>query len=120
MTAILENVYRKLADEKYQFTESEFSVQYLGKSSSYFAYLKCTGKQVSVDALLRLWGKLNTEHQVCMSDINRAINPFQKHIIFEWAELLREQSEQVLTELNERSQPSQNRTSSFMNQNIEN
>ena len=36
------------------------------------------------------------------------------------AELLREQSEQVLTELNERSQPSQNRTSSFMNQNIEN
>jgi|SaaInlStandDraft_7_1057024.scaffolds.fasta_scaffold115443_2 hypothetical protein len=103
MTAILENVYRKLAVEKYQFTESEFSVQYLGKSSSYFAYLKCTGKQVSVDALWKLFGKLNTEYQLCSSAIDRTDHEFRKQMLVDWADLYQKLSKDVFTELCQRS-----------------
>jgi hypothetical protein len=103
MTAILENVYRRIADEKYDFTETDFSKQYLGKCGTYFAYLKSTGKDVSVDALLKLWGKLNTEHQACSSAISRTERVFQKQMLTEWAELYRELSNDVFAELCERA-----------------
>ena len=103
MTAILENVYRRIADEKYEFTETEFSEQYLGKCGTYFAYLKCTGKDVSADALLKLWGKLSAEHQACSSAISRTERVFQKQMPTEWAELYGELSSDVFTELCERA-----------------
>jgi hypothetical protein len=103
MDAILENVYRTLAAEKYRFTESEFSEQYLGKSGTYFAYLKCTGKQVSVDALLKLWGKLNAEHKVCSSDINRPEHAFRRQMLMDSNNMYQKLIEDVYSELCDRA-----------------
>jgi hypothetical protein len=103
MTAILQDIYGKLANEKHDFTETDFSEQYLGKSGTYFAYLKSTGKDVSADALLKLWGKLNVEHQSCASAINRTDRAFNKQMLTEWAQLYSELSNDVFTELCERS-----------------
>jgi hypothetical protein len=103
MTAILENIYGRLAAEKYRFTESEFSEQYLGKCSSYFAHLKSTGKQVSIDALWKLWSTLNIEHEMCLYDISNAKREFQRQMLAEAAELFRDLREEVFTELRERA-----------------
>jgi hypothetical protein len=103
MTAILENIYRRIADEKHDFTETEFSQQYLGKSGTYFAYLKCTGKDVSSDALLKLWGRLNIEHQTCANALTRTQHAFSKHMLQEWVELYSGLSNDVFTVLHERA-----------------
>jgi hypothetical protein len=103
MTAILDEVYSKIAAEKHEFTETDFSKQYLGKSGTYFAYLKSTGKEVSDNALLKLWGKLSSEHQACSSAINRTERVFQKQMLTEWAELYSQLSDDVFTELCERA-----------------
>ena len=103
MTAILDEVYTKLAAEKHEFTETDFSKQYLGKSGTYFAYLRCTGKDVSSDALLKLWGKLNIEQQTCSSALTRTQHAFSKHMLQEWAKLYSELSQTVYTELCERA-----------------
>jgi hypothetical protein len=103
MTAILEDVYSKIAAEKHEFTETDFSKQYLGKSGTYFAYLKSTGKDVSDNALLKLWGKLSAEHQACSSAMSATQHTFNKHILSEWAELYSQLCDDVFTELCERA-----------------
>ena len=103
MTAILDEVYTKLAAEKHEFTETDFSQQYLGKSGTYFAYLRCTGKDVSSDALLKLWGKLNIEQQTCSNAMTSTQHPFSKHMLQEWVELYSELSQTVFAELHERA-----------------
>ena len=61
MTEILENVYNRLAFEKFEFgfTKAKFSKHYLGKSETYFSYLLSSGNDESANVLLMLWGKLN-------------------------------------------------------------
>ena len=103
MPAILKNVYRRIADEKHDFTETDFSREYLGKCGTYFAYLKSTGKDVSADALLKLWGKLNIEHQMYTTAITRTERAFSKQMLTEWAELYSDLSNDVFTELCERA-----------------
>jgi hypothetical protein len=103
MTAILENVYRKLADEKYGFTETDFSEQFLGKSGGYCAYLRSTKRNISADALLRLWGKLVTGHNMHAAAISRTEHTFRKQILMDSAELFKELSDEVFTELCERA-----------------
>jgi hypothetical protein len=103
MTAILQDVYGRLAKEKHDFTETDFSKQYLGKSGTYFAYLKSTGKDVSADALLKLWGKLNIEKQTCSNALSRTQHAFHQQMLQEWTELYSELSNDVFTELCERA-----------------
>lgn len=43
------------------FTEKEFSARYLGKSDTYYAYLKCTRSEPSKTALIHLWHQLKRD-----------------------------------------------------------
>jgi hypothetical protein len=97
---LLENIYRRLAIEKYRFTESEFSEQYLGMSKSYFAYTKCCkGKRVSSDAWLNLYGKLTTERQIHTTAITRTDHEFRKQMLVDWAKLYEELAQIAFDEL---------------------
>ena len=47
------------------FTEREFSKNYLGKSITYYGYLKCTNNKPSKSALINLWRKLKQDTYKC-------------------------------------------------------
>lgn len=87
MTIILDKIYNQLATEKWGLTERQFSKEYLGKCETYFAYLKSTGKEPSSDALLKLWGRLNTERQLYKASLGRTYSGPQKQILTDWATL---------------------------------
>ena len=103
MTAILENIYRRLAAEKHDFTETEFSVHYLGRSKSYFAFLKSSGQQISSESLLNLWGKLTTEHQMYSSAIKRTEHPYQKQMLIDRSQFYKKLTKDVFSCLCERA-----------------
>ena len=103
MIAISENIYRRLADEKYDFAETEFSVHYLGRSESYFAFLKSSGKQISSESLLNLWGKLTREQEMYSAAINKTEHAFRKQMLMDWNQFYKDLAEIVFAELCERA-----------------
>ena len=105
MTEILENVYNRLAFEKFEFgfTKAKFSKHYLGKSETYFSYLLSSGNDESANVLLMLWGKLNKEHQSCAIAANNTDHEFRKHMLTEWVTLYREISNDVFTAICDRA-----------------
>ena len=59
MTNIIEHTYTALANTgELSLTEKDYSINYLGRCKSYYAYLKSTGKQPSTEVLLQLWAQL--------------------------------------------------------------
>ena len=95
MKDILQNVYDELAVEKENLTETQFSEQYLGKCSSYFAYLKCEKKQPSADALLKLWKTLNRYQALYKEHLRSAQTPFHKQMLQDWVALHQKLSRDV-------------------------
>jgi len=62
----LNNYYTALSDLNGEhFTEKQFSRDYLGKSITYYGYLKCTNSKPSKDALIHLWKALKQETYKC-------------------------------------------------------
>ena len=47
------------------FTEREFSQRYLGRSETYYSYLKSTESQPSKSALINLWRQLKQDAYKC-------------------------------------------------------
>jgi len=47
------------------FTEGDFSKDYLGKSITYYGYLKCTNSKPSKSALINLWRQLKQDTYKC-------------------------------------------------------
>jgi hypothetical protein len=47
------------------FTEGDFSKDYLGKSITYYGYLKCTNSEPSKSALINLWRQLKQDTYKC-------------------------------------------------------
>ena len=53
---IVRDTYEQLRRD-YAMSEYDFSENWLKKSKGYFAYLKCTGSQPSLEAILALYGE---------------------------------------------------------------
>ena len=59
MNNIIEQNYTKLANTgELYLTEKDYSTNYFGSCKSYYAYLKITGRQASIDVLFKLWLQL--------------------------------------------------------------
>ena len=95
MTEILQNIYNQLASEHAYLSEREFSRDYLGKSETYFAYLKSAGKSPSSDALLSLWRRLNKEKKLCKQALSRAKNLYHTELLQNWVILYEKVSDEV-------------------------
>ena len=55
MNNIIEHTYTSLANtDELRLTKKDYSMNYLGRCKSDYAYLKSTGRQASTDVLLRL------------------------------------------------------------------
>ena len=55
------------------FTEGDFSKDYLGKSITYYGYLKCTNSEPSKSALINLWHQLRYDSGVLAEQAQRSI-----------------------------------------------
>ena len=55
------------------FTEGDFSKDYLGKSITYYGYLKCTNSKPSKSALINLWHQLRYDSGVLAEQAQRSI-----------------------------------------------
>ena len=53
------------------FTEREFSQRYLGRSETYYSYLKSTESQPSKSALINLWHQLRYDSGVLAEQATR-------------------------------------------------
>ena len=77
---IVRDTYEQLRRD-YAMSEYEYSRNWLKKSKGYFAYLKCTGSQPSLEAILALYGEamrrtelfeqLETQHNGMQKDLYR-------------------------------------------------
>jgi hypothetical protein len=58
----LNTYYETISDIQGElFTEREFSQRYLGRSETYYGYLKCTNSEPSKSALVNLWHQLKQD-----------------------------------------------------------
>ena len=84
-------------------TEYDFSTEYLEKSKTYFAYLKCTGADASSEALLNLWGKLSHECNVYRRCSGTTEMQHHREKLLEWALLYDELGNDVFEVIEERA-----------------
>jgi hypothetical protein len=98
MTGGLQKIYNELAIERLGLTERKFSHDYLGKSETYFSYLKSTGSAPSAAALLTLYGRFRHESRLCESSLPRARSAYQERILRDWIELYGKLASVVLNE----------------------
>lgn len=87
MNDFLQQIYNELALEHINFTERDFSTEYLGRCGSYFAYLKSTNKSPSTNAILNLWRKINFEKKLYEQILPSAKSSTQKQILVDWIAL---------------------------------
>lgn len=87
MKNVLVSVYDKLAEEKWDLTQKDFSREYLGKCETYLAYLKSSQNEASTDALVKLWGKLIQEKKRSEQCLPTARTLHHRHTLTDWAEL---------------------------------
>ncbi|MBT3812188.1 MAG: hypothetical protein HOF98_05155 [Gammaproteobacteria bacterium] len=99
MNNFLQHIYNELAMEHNGFTERDFSIQYLGKCGSYFAYLKSTNKEPSADAILKFFRKLNTDKNLYEQILPTAKSSTQKQIIIDWIALYNRLQGEVFNEM---------------------
>jgi len=53
---IVDEIFSKLRRRNNHLTAQDFSLEWLGKSKSYYAYLQSTGAEPSLEAVLKLYG----------------------------------------------------------------
>ena len=100
MTNIIEHTYTALANTgELRLTEKDYSTNYLGRCKSYYAYLKSTGKQASIDVLLKLWAQLRLAEKKDTKEKSRRGFRFKKPQPNQFQKTARKMSEQVLDEV---------------------
>ena len=68
----LNNYYEIISEIRGElFTEGDFSKNYLGKSITYYGYLKCTNSKPSKSALINLWHQLRYDSGVLAEQATR-------------------------------------------------
>ena len=102
MNEILHHTYDSLILDGLDISQRQFSKKYLGKCETYMAYLKSGGHQVSNDALLSLWGQLNTRKHHFQADIQTARTESYREILERRVHLLGSLSQDVFKELENR------------------
>ena len=104
MTSMIETTYKTLANTgELDLTEKDYSINYLGRCKSYYAYLKSTGKQASTDVLLKLWTQLRLAEKKGTKENSRRGFRFKKPQPNQLPKTARKMSEQVLDEVLARS-----------------
>lgn len=53
---IVDEIFSKLRRRNNTLTAQDFSLEWLGKSKSYYAYLQSTGAEPSLEAVIKLYG----------------------------------------------------------------
>ena len=99
---ILRHTYDSLILDGLDISQRQFSKKFLGKCETYMAYLKSGGHQVSNDALLSLWGQLNTRKHHYQADIVTARTKSYREILERRVHLLGSLSQDVFKELENR------------------
>ena len=84
-------------------TEKEYSIRYLGRCKSCYAYLKSTGRQASTDVLMKLWANLRLAEKKGTKENSRREFRFKKPQPNQFQKTARKMSEQVLEEVLARS-----------------
>ncbi len=84
MNKILEDVYGELLTEHWHLTERKFSREYLGKCETYYAYLKCAGKEASAGALINLWRRLANDKAVCEMRLGKRGSEYTEKMLTDW------------------------------------
>ena len=104
MTNIIEHTYTALANTgELSLTEKDYSINYLGRCKSYYAYLKSTGKQPSTEVLLQLWAQLRLAEKQVKTKNKSKHYFFKKRQPNQFQKTTREMSNKVLDELIARS-----------------
>ena len=100
MTNIIEHTYTALANTgELHLTEKDYSTNYLGRCKSYYAYLKCTGRQASTDVLLKLWAQLRLAEKQAKTRNKTKYDFFKKHQPSHLQKTARKMSNKVLGEV---------------------
>lgn len=96
---MIEEIYRELKLEHLNLTEAEFSKDYLGRSDTYFAYLKSAEKQASAAALLNLLKRLRTDKVVCERQLQKQSSDYSNRLMLNWIGLYERLGDKIQIEL---------------------
>jgi len=68
---IVDEIFSKLRRRNNNLTAQDFSLEWLGKSKSYYAYLQSTGAEPSLEAVLKLYGSALKQRKKWETHIER-------------------------------------------------
>jgi len=104
MTSMIETTCKTLANTgELDLTEKDYSINYLGRCKSCYAYLKSTGKQASTDVLLKLWTQLRLAEKQAKTKNESKHDYFKKRQPNQFQKTARKMSNKVLDEMLARS-----------------
>ncbi len=104
MRETIQYIYNELKTEIWTLTERRFSVEYLGKSETYLAYLKSKNAEPSVGVLVHLWGKLDKEKRVYEYKLRLTNDATHKHFMRTWIDLYTALSDRAFNALKLKSE----------------
>ena len=81
MKDIIQDIYEEMAIERLGMSEKEFSRSWLCMSETYWAYIKSTGASPSAECLVRLYGRLKQQRQVCEYQMKNSRSAIQGEFI---------------------------------------
>ncbi len=104
MRETIQYIYNELKTEKWTLTERRFSVEYLGKSETYWAYIKSANAKPPVGVLVHLWGKLEKEKRVYEYRLQLTNDATHRHFMNTWIEFYAALSDRAFNALKLKSE----------------
>ncbi len=86
----LNEILNRLKTEHLGLSDKVFSKRFLNRNPTYYAFLKSTKKEPSMESMVTLWKNLRHEANIYEYQLNLANTPTQEHIIKKNINLYRE------------------------------
>ena len=87
MKDVIQEIFDELSTEHMGLSQKEFSSRWLCHSNSYWGYIKSSGADPSTEVMLRLWGQLQKQQQVCEYQLQNSNSEFQQRFLKDWINL---------------------------------
>ena len=90
MKDALNDILDRLRTEHLGLSDKQFSKKFLNRNPTYYAFLKSTNKEPSMDVMVSLWKHLRHEAVIYEHQLQRAKSTTQEYIIKESLSLYQE------------------------------
>lgn len=102
MKEAIQDIYGRMAAERFTFSQKEFSRHWLGMSESYWAYIRSSGSLPSAEVMITLYINLCNEHNSWELRLREAKSPAHKRLLIVKSAFYRNLADQLFVRIFDR------------------